>query len=574
MVLLIFAGCMERQQYPQSLLTADSLANTNPDSAVSYLRGLEPTMANAPKADRMLYELLCIKALDKAYKLTVSVDSILKIVHFYESDGDKSLLPTAYYYAGRIYSDAHDAPTALNYFQKSLDAMEGDEYQELKPLVYSKMGYLFLFQYLYEEAEECFQQSYAYAKSKNDTLNMLYGLRDIAITLQWQNRYSECLRYLRQAEEMVSLTSCTKMKVQITQDAASIATDLKNYSLAKLFMQIPMWHIELTDSSSTYYNMMRIFYGIGKLDSCMFFANKIERTGSVYAKHKAYQFLTEINLGQHKVKESAHTFQQYLTYSDSISRITKTADLQRALSNYNYQKKEKEYQELETANAIKIWSLCCVLTIAASGILVLYMLYHNYRIKTKDKIARITKLQQERYQRSEDFVKKNVEQIANLEFKIDLLKKENLTLIENIEAQKKELENHKEQLTLQNVIAKAELDEHKRAQKAVVNSKIREEVIKKADADCILNNNEWEKVEEIILNNYPDFKEQLFDLHNFSRQEYHVTLLIKMQIDPFLIARLTAHTKASISLTRSRLYKKCFGEKGAPEQWDEFVNSL
>lgn len=96
---------------------------------------------------------------------------------------------------------------------------------------------------------------------------------------------------------------------------------------------------------------------------------------------------------------------------------------------------------------------------------------------------------------------KNVEQIANLEFKIDLLKKENLTLIENIEAQKKELENHKEQLTLQNVIAKAELDEHKRAQKAVVNSKIREEVIKKPmqiASSIIMNGKRLKKLSSII----------------------------------------------------------------------------
>ena len=56
------------------------------------------------------YELLTVKASDKADKLNPDADHILSLVDYYEH-GDRSLLPTAYYYAGRTYYELHDAPT-------------------------------------------------------------------------------------------------------------------------------------------------------------------------------------------------------------------------------------------------------------------------------------------------------------------------------------------------------------------------------------------------------------------------------------------------------------------------------
>ena len=46
---------------------ADSLTNTNPDSAVIYLNKLKDHIETAPRSVQMYYQLLCIKANDRAY---------------------------------------------------------------------------------------------------------------------------------------------------------------------------------------------------------------------------------------------------------------------------------------------------------------------------------------------------------------------------------------------------------------------------------------------------------------------------------------------------------------------------
>lgn len=40
------------------------------------------------------------------------------------------------------------------------------------------------------------------------------------------------------------------------------------------------------------------------------------------------------------------------------------------------------------------------------------------------------------------------------------------------------------------------------------------------------------------------------------------------------IAKLTLHSKESITSTRRRLYENVFGGKGSPKNWDEVIYAL
>ena len=153
--------------YPTSLLTADSLTEVNPDSAVALLRQLRPQMQRERKAVRMYHRLLTVKATDKADQLQPVADAILPIVKYYESRGDKRLLPTAYYYAGRIYYELHDAPQALDYFQKAAE-VAGEDYG-LQSKIYSQMGYLMMIQGLYAEMVKAYHEAYKYSQLSKDT---------------------------------------------------------------------------------------------------------------------------------------------------------------------------------------------------------------------------------------------------------------------------------------------------------------------------------------------------------------------------------------------------------------------
>ncbi len=88
-----------------------------------------------------------------------------------------------------------------------------------------------------------------------------------------------------------------------------------------------------------------------------------------------------------------------------------------------------------------------------------------------------------------------------------------------------------------------------------------------ADAD-------WTELADTVNKIYCGFNEKIYSLCRLSEQDFHVSLLIKIRLQPKDIATLTAHSKESIASTRSRLYQKVFGKKGSTRDWDDFILSI
>ncbi|MBP5500378.1 MAG: tetratricopeptide repeat protein, partial [Bacteroidales bacterium] len=127
----ILSSCSRGPQYPAVLETADSLSYVNPDSAVALLRSVETEMTASQPAVRHLYDLMTLKAQDKADLPLTSDSLILDILQYYEHGGDPNKLPEAYYYAGRVYRELGDAPQAIDYFQKAQTSLNELNLQKL-----------------------------------------------------------------------------------------------------------------------------------------------------------------------------------------------------------------------------------------------------------------------------------------------------------------------------------------------------------------------------------------------------------------------------------------------------------
>lgn len=90
----------------------------------------------------------------------------------------------------------------------------------------------------------------------------------------------------------------------------------------------------------------------------------------------------------------------------------------------------------------------------------------------------------------------------------------------------------------------------------------------------VLKDSELDELEFQVKPVFPDFSNRLYKLYNMSRHEYHVCLLLKVNIPPVLIASALCREVSSISSTRSRLYGKVFGKKGGAKEWDMFISTL
>ena len=161
----------------------------------------------------------------------------------------------------------------------------------------------------------------------------------------------------------------------------------------------------------------------------------------------------------------------------------------------------------------------------------------------------------------------NERKMAELESLIQKLGDENSML-------RLELEEKKLALDYNNKVAIIENAKREQAETAIFSSDIYRRIQECLNAGRSLNYQDWGELTRLLNSIYTGFTEKLYSLFRMSEHELHVSLLIKMHIQPRDIASLTAHSKESIATTRSRLYSKVFGRKGSSKDWDDFVLTL
>lgn len=159
------------------------------------------------------------------------------------------------------------------------------------------------------------------------------------------------------------------------------------------------------------------------------------------------------------------------------------------------------------------------------------------------------------------------QKIAELESIIRKLGDENSVL-------RLELEEKKARLDYNNKVALLENAKREQAETAIFSSDVYRRLQQCLAQGKSLSYQDWADLTQLLDSIYTGLTEKLYSLFPMSQHELHVSLLVKMHLQPADIATLTAHSRESIATTRSRLYSKVFGKKGSSKDWDDFLLTL
>ena len=208
------------------------------------------------------------------------------------------------------------------------------------------------------------------------------------------------------------------------------------------------------------------------------------------------------------------------------------------------------------------------------GILVYAVLFwvtvQSSRRKVLDLQQRIDKvraLQESQQAQSQQSIALNEAKIHELETLLQKLGNENSLL-------RLELEEKKATLDYNNKVAIIENEKRQQAETVIFSSAVYRHIQENLNTGRPLTHQNWSELAEVVNSVYSGFTEKLYSLYRMTEQDYHVSMLIKVRVQPKDIALLTAHSKESVASTRSRLYQKVFGRKGSSKDWDDFVLSL
>ena len=567
-VLLMVVGCQHHYQYPPILQEADSLCVAQPDSAISLLKSISTEMLQAPEYVQKRYHLLTIKANDKAYITHTSDSLILSLVDYYEHGGDKDFLGEAYYYAGSTYRDLGDAPRALEYFQKALDAMPGNENLKVKSKVYAQMGNLYTKQKLYRQAIESFQQSYKCDIIRKDTLGMIYNLRDIGFALRGVDKPDSTIILLKKAHELALLINNQVMDDRITSQMASLYIRLGEYEKAKKFIQPSLIRPNRNNLSSVFTIAGDIYYKLGQIDSAAYYYQYLMNVGTIYAKRDAYYNLSHIAQNNWKdINKSLYYIDQYKHLQDSISRITATESIAQMSSLYNYQLRERENAKLQILRQSYY-----ILFLGASFIVVVLLSigfffvrwYINRRKQYRETLNHILA---EVYRKTDAYIEEKKLEIEEVERILGDLSYDNVL-------ERNHQEHRRESLRLEMERAKEEQEMQKQRNIEIMHSEIQVILKSHVNNGSNMKTEDWSLVEQTLEHTFPGYTERLKELSGMTEIKYKVCLLTKLQQRNSDIAVLVNRTPSAITRLKERFLNDLGIADTSNISFDSFISSL
>ena len=571
LVLLGFCACGQGS-YPSVLLRADSLASVAPDSARVLLARWADSAGHAPERVRMYHALLTVKVADKAYVRHTSDSLIKEVLVYYESGGDETLLPEAYYYAGRVYRDLGDAPQALDYFERAADALPTQGQEVLAGKIYSQTGTLFLYQRMYEEALEMFRRAYAYDVKAGDVRGQVFDLRDIANAYQGLEKTDSALVCIQKAYGLASAGGEAELVSLVQGQRLSLYLQLQKYDSAEICLREAFKYMHPARRSGLYVMASQLYNYTGRLDSAVYYWEKLLDCGTIYAKDAAHFALAQVAMRRKDTDKALEHFVQYQLCNDSIRRLTNTETLRQMHSLYNYKLREKENQKLKAEKQQQQFIFYvalgfCILFLAVAFSYVQYV--RRRRTELQRHLEYANRVKEEADQQSGQAIRDKEQRIAALE----------LQLRESDAVHREQLQRQKEMMEWENRQAQAALEKKRLVEAAMEDTDIRKELEARLSASHIgnkmLKGKDWLRIENEIEVLSPGFKEKIQALYpHFSEFEYHLCLLIRLGMRPVDMGELTAHTKESVTSARRRMYEKVFRKKGTPSGWDEIVLSL
>ena len=564
-----FYSC-DNKPLPYTMKVANSLVNTHPDSVLALLKQFRDSINLEPKETQIYYQLLTIKAKDKAYITHTSDSILLKVLHYYENKKDKRHLPEVYYYAGRVYRDLGDAPQALDFFFQAIDASYLYMDYKLVSRIYSQIGTLYLYQNVYDKAPEAFSKAYQFSILSKDSISMIYNLRDIGRAFSTQEKVDSAIYYYKKADMLADKIENLNLKRIINGELSGYYTKLGMYQEAYKSMQIAFKKINVINLAPRYSTAAQYYYYTNQLDSAIYYYTQLSFMDKYSYKAEGYQGLSYIARTKGEYKKALEYLDKDLAYTDSARSIIQTEIVRKINSLYNYQLKEKENNRLQhQASNHKIWNIILIsFLIFLMLLFVTYQQYHKRKeqetLLQQEKIERILR---EEYNQSLSYIEQNKRQIKELEESLKAAEKtSNLLTQDLLRLQKRNIEKNNEQ-----IIVKQELKEH------TITILKKSSIYKKflqADQGEKIRKEDWQELIKSIDETYSQFTQRLLELYPMKTIEMQVCLLIKIGLPPTQIAFITAHTKQAITSIRKRLCKKVFKREGSPEEWDIFIHAM
>lgn len=574
--LLLLIGCAETDR-DKRLVSIATIVSEKPREALSCLDSI--SYNELSEADQYYYDLLKIKAKDKAYIKHTSDSAVLRVIEYYSSHNKDNLYPEALYYGARTYCDLGDSPTALIYFHLALDNLtDSTENLDLTANILSQTGRLLTSISLYEQAIPYIERAIRIGEQNRDTINIVYDTQLLGGTYLRAKKYRTAEHYFNK-----SLNLCSNLPVSYKVKSKMYLADVK-YKLGQLDSAFDL----IQDTPNLVNSIARnralasaseIYLEKGLLDSAYIYAQELLNSQDSTYNSTAYQILLSPELQE---LIPLDTLYQYISdYRGLLENYHDNNKLQLAINQqnfYNYQQHVVKREKLESFNTklinwiLGISSLCFILIVIVlyyknkhrKALIELHVALKNVdTLNYNISVVKHTLLSSE--VNNSELVNGASESLsfANPSGSDILTTKVERNLRENLRNKLLSLYNSNKTVELSRDILESEAYQK-------IQELIRQKQTLSYEAPL------WDELEYAVIKSSPNFKDnlQLLTQSRLTTIDFHTALLIKCQILPSQMAILLSKSKGAIVSRRESLCIKIFGERLGTKVIDGIIRLL
>lgn len=570
---ILFISCTGNKAYDKLLIKADSIMNIDDDSAevaIRMMQSIKPELSQFSKSQKKRYELLYHKAMNKAYIDFTSDSTMLEVVDYYEQHGSANEKMLAYYILGCVYRDMHEAPMALEYYNKATELADTTakdcDYATLCR-IYSQMGFLFAKQHLPHQELASLDKAVKYAYLAKDTLNAIRYYQNKQAIYASQNKLDSAIIINNQAAKLFKQIGALK--------EANIAFGCNfEYYLKKKMLKEAEEAFKAYLSTNYHgndnwkdayayilYERGSYYLAVGKKDS----AYSCLKQSFEQSKSFSNLAASTRGLAQYYAKTSNPVLAAKYAllssaYNDSDLIATRQGQLQQVQAMYNYNR-NKDIAYKAQLKAEQRMSIIYIVIICAILLFIVSISIYRKRLRLRNKrIAMVQKM----YNDSVQQLNEAQQELLKLQ---DLNENTIATLVkekeETIQKLQMEVKKYEEANIGHNLL---ELE------KQLKQSPIYQQLVYLENHPLEkMTKNDWSNLEETVekfVYGFADLKQKL------NTKEYHICLLVKLHFSPSTISSLIGTSLSDISNSRRRMLAKICGNSGNGKDFDDYIHHI
>ena len=376
LLVTVVAGCGGMRRHDARLAAADSLMQSDPDSALAIVEAVcRDSLAS--EGDRAYRDLLLTQARYRCYIPATSDSDISRALAWYRAhDGEREKLTRALIYKGAVMEELSHPDSAMLYYKQAEASAAPHDYFNLG---YSNLRIAELYQGAFNNDNAVIErmriaENYFNAIKDTNFLITAIGAQGLFPKIIGRDSSYSCL------EKAISLANAihSPKRFKYESKLAGLYFYDKNYLMAKnLAMDIVNHGKDDCDEKQFYYYAVRSYLKLNLIDSALLVKSMIPPPSN--AVDSMNHFLMLASLAQ-----TSHDYDANVLYNDSANIINE--HILNASANSPLHETELSFVSQQRENNIHQHErsrLLIIIILASIGLIALFLVARQYLIKAK-----------------------------------------------------------------------------------------------------------------------------------------------------------------------------------------------